>query len=157
MPVLYRWTNGKRNADSDFCRQQTGPYGPEPIYESETADREGATGDVARTIDQIVGMELRHPVPPGQPLRNGDLVRPPLVRRGAIVQVQLQAGGLSVSGQAVAMEAGADGDRIHVQNLSSRATLTAEVIGAGMVRVVPDVPAVYPTANNRYQSRLAAQ
>lgn len=111
--------------------------------------------DAVRSIEQIIGMELKRPVPAGQPLRAADLIRPPLVRRGSIVQMQLQSGGLSVSGQAVAVEAGAEGDRIRVQNMSSRALLTAQVIGPGMVRVMPDVPAVYPTSLGRVPSRLA--
>lgn len=94
--------------------------------------------EVARTVDQVVGMALKRPVPAGQPLRLADLVRPPLVQRGATVQVQLEVGGLSVSGQAVAMDAGAEGDKIRVQNQSSRALVSAQVIGPGQVRIVPD-------------------
>jgi flagella basal body P-ring formation protein FlgA len=117
-------------------------------------------GEVARGIDQVIGMELRRPVPAGQPLRAADMMRPPMVRRGAVVQVQLQVGGLSVNGQAVAVEAGAEGDRIRVQNMSSRALLMAQVIGSGLVRVMPDVPAIQPAGSGRMPvntARLAAQ
>lgn len=111
--------------------------------------------EVARSLDQIVGMELRRPIPAGQPLRLADLTKPPLVQRGAMVQVQLEAAGLSVSGQAVAMEGGAEGDRIRVQNQSSRALVTAEVIGAGLVRITPEDPVRTDTA--RYSRTVAAQ
>ncbi|MBS0642385.1 MAG: flagellar basal body P-ring formation protein FlgA, partial [Proteobacteria bacterium] len=103
-------------------------------------------GDAARSMRQIIGMELKRPVPAGQPLHVGDLIRPPLVRRGTIVQVQLQSGGLSVTGQAVAVETGAEGDRIRVQNMSSKALLIGQVVAAGTVRVASDIPATYPTA-----------
>jgi flagella basal body P-ring formation protein FlgA len=106
--------------------------------------------NIARSLDQIIGMALRHPTAAGQPLRLADLVRPPLVQRGATVQVQLDVAGLSVSGQAVAMEAGAAGDRIRVQNQSSRVLVTAEVIGPGTVRVLPDA---LPAANARFDRR----
>lgn len=111
-------------------------------------------GDAARSMRQIVGMELKRPVPAGQPLRVADLIRPPLVRRGAIVQVQLQSGGLIVTGQAVAVETGAEGDRIRIQNMSSKAMLIGQVVAAGVVRVAPDIPATYPTAA-RPPSRIA--
>ncbi len=113
--------------------------------------------DTARGINQVIGMELKRSVAAGQPLRMGEMMRPALVRRGAVVQMQLQVGGLSVAGQAIAVENGAEGDRIRVQNMNSRALLTAQVTGAGTVRVMPDVPAVYPTALGRNPSRLATQ
>ncbi|WP_428486613.1 flagellar basal body P-ring formation chaperone FlgA [Rhodopila sp.] len=105
---------------------------------------------VATSVDQIIGMELKRPVPAGQPLRLADLTKPPLVQRGATVQVQLEVAGLSVNGQAVAMDAGAEGERIRVQNRNSRALLTAQVIGPGLVRVTPDE---LPTATTRYDRR----
>ena len=46
--------------------------------------------EVARSVDQIVGMELRRPVPAGQPLRLADLARPAVVQRGSTVQIQLE-------------------------------------------------------------------
>ena len=47
--------------------------------------------EVARSLDQIVGMQLRRPVAAGQPLRLADLTRPPLVQRGATVQIELSS------------------------------------------------------------------
>ncbi len=94
--------------------------------------------EVARSVDQIVGMQLRRPVAAGQPLRLADLTRPPLVQRGATVQIELAAAGLTVSGQAVALDAGAEGEKVRVQNLTSHAFLFAQVIGPGKVRITPD-------------------
>jgi flagella basal body P-ring formation protein FlgA len=105
---------------------------------------------VAQSLDQIVGMELRRPVAAGQPLRLEDLVRPPLVKRGSTVQIELRAAGLSVTGQAIALDAGVEGDRIRVQNMNSHALLFAEVVGPGQVRVTPDAPPALPTAPVRY-------
>lgn len=113
--------------------------------------------EIAKSIDQIIGMELRRPVPAGQPLRLADLTRPALVQRGATIQVQLESAGLSVTGQAVAIEAGAEGDRIRVQNLNSRALLTAEVIGPNLVRVMPDAPPAIPSATVRYNRSIGGQ
>jgi flagella basal body P-ring formation protein FlgA len=113
--------------------------------------------EIARSADQIIGMELRRPIPAGQPLRLADLTRPAMVQRGSTVQVQLSSAGLSVTGQAVAIDGGAEGDRIRVQNLSSRALLTAEVIGPGQVRVMPDAQPALPSASVRYDRRVETQ
>ncbi len=102
----------------------------------------GLQSEVARSADQIVGMQLRRPVAAGQPLRLADLSRPPLVRRGATVQIELSSAGLIVTGQAVAIDAGAEGDKVRIQNLTSRAYLFADVIGPGRVRVTPGSPAL---------------
>jgi flagella basal body P-ring formation protein FlgA len=110
--------------------------------------------DVARSLDQIIGMQLRRPAAAGQPLRLADLVRPPLVQRGATVQIELYSSGLSVSGQAMALDAGAEGEKVRVQNLASHAFLFAEVVGPGRVRVTPDAPPALPTAPARYDRRL---
>jgi flagella basal body P-ring formation protein FlgA len=110
--------------------------------------------DVARSLDQIVGMQLRRPVVAGQPLRLADLARPPLVQRGAMVRIELYSSGLSVSGQAVALDAGAEGAKVRVQNLTSHAFLFAEVVGPGRVRITPDSPPALPTAPARYDRRL---
>jgi flagellar basal body P-ring formation protein FlgA len=110
--------------------------------------------EVAHSLDQIVGMQLRRPVAAGQPLRLADLTRPPLVQRGATVAIELSSAGLSVTGQAVALDAGAEGDKVRVQNLTSRAYLFAQVIGPGKVRVTPDSPAALTTIPARYAQRL---
>jgi flagella basal body P-ring formation protein FlgA len=109
--------------------------------------------EVARSIDQVVGMQLRRPVAAGQPLRLADLTRPPLVQRGSTVQIELSSTGLSLTGQAIALDAGADGERIRVQNMTSHAFLFAQVVGPGQVRVTPDAPPALPTQPARYDRR----
>ena len=105
--------------------------------------------DAALSLDQIVGMQLRRAIPAGQPLHLADLTRPALVQRGAVVQIELSALGLSVTGQATALDAGAEGDRIRVQNVNSRAYLFADVIGPGQVRVAPEAPPALQTVPAR--------
>jgi flagella basal body P-ring formation protein FlgA len=106
--------------------------------------------EIARSVDQVVGMQLRHAVQAGQPLKLADLMRPPLVQRGAIVRMELDTAGVSITGQATALDTGSEGDRIRVQNLNSHALLSAEIIGPGQVRVTPDAPPGLPTAQARY-------
>jgi flagella basal body P-ring formation protein FlgA len=109
--------------------------------------------EVARSIGQVVGMQVRRPVAVGQPLRLADLTRPPLVQRGSTVQIELSSTGLSLTGQAIALDAGADGERIRVQNMTSHAFLFAQVVGPGQVRVTPDAPPALPMQPARYDRR----
>jgi flagella basal body P-ring formation protein FlgA len=109
--------------------------------------------EVAKSMDQVIGMQLRRPVAAGQPLRLADLIRPPLVQRGATVQIELSTSGLSVSGQAIALDAGAEGEKIRVQNTNSHAFLFAQVVGPGQVRITPDAPPAYQTAPARFDPR----
>lgn len=94
-------------------------------------------GEVVRTLDQAIGMQMLRQVPAGRPLAVTDLARPILVPHGATVQMQLVVSGLLVTGQGMALESGAVGERIKVQNSGSHAVIEAEVIGPGQVRVVP--------------------
>jgi flagella basal body P-ring formation protein FlgA len=113
--------------------------------------------EIARSSDQIVGMQLLRPVAAGQPLLLADLTRLPLVRRGATVQIELSSTGLTVTGQVIALDTGAEGDRIRVQNITSHAYLFANVVGPGQVRVTPDAPPALLTAPVRFERKLAAQ
>jgi flagella basal body P-ring formation protein FlgA len=94
-------------------------------------------GEVAHRLGDAVGMQLRRPALPGQPLGRADLARPAQVLRGSSVQIELTAGGLSVTGKGTATESGAAGERIHVMNSGSHAVIEAVVTGPGQVRVVP--------------------
>jgi flagellar basal body P-ring formation protein FlgA len=94
-------------------------------------------GDVARSTGSIVGMQLKRQIPSGQPIALADLTRPTEVTRGDPVRVGLEANGLSLAGEGIALESGAAGERIRVRNQSSQAVIEALVVGPGQVRVVP--------------------
>jgi flagellar basal body P-ring formation protein FlgA len=91
---------------------------------------------IARSIDRLVGMQLRRPIAAGMPVRLDDLTRPALVQRGAIVHLELQANDLFISSQAVALESGAAGDIIRVQPRNSSMLISAEIISPERARVV---------------------
>lgn len=97
-----------------------------------------ARDDVVTDLARVVGMQLKRPALPNQPILVSDLIKPAVVGRDSAVRLTLDAGGLSLSGQGIALEAGAIGERIRVRNPSSRAVLEAEVIAPGVVRVAPD-------------------
>jgi flagella basal body P-ring formation protein FlgA len=94
--------------------------------------------EVLHATTEAVGMQLRHPIVAGQPFAVADVMRPALVQRGSVVEMQLQSPGISLVAQGVALESGATGERIRVQNPSSHAVVEAEVMGPGRVRVTPE-------------------
>jgi flagella basal body P-ring formation protein FlgA len=93
--------------------------------------------DVARDPAAVIGMQLKRQIQAGAPIPIADLMQPTQITRGDAVQLQLQVSGLSLTGQGVALESGAAGEKIRVRNVSSQAVLEAEVLGPGVVRVVP--------------------
>ena len=97
-----------------------------------------------RRVDQALGMTVRHSIIAGQPVPASELARPVMVARGAIVMMQLETPGLSLSGQAQALDAGGIGERVRVLNPSSRAVLEAEVIGPDRVRVSQNAAPILP-------------
>jgi flagellar basal body P-ring formation protein FlgA len=94
-------------------------------------------GEVAHLAAEAVGKQLRRQIAPGQTLALADLALPTAVQRGSAVRLLLRTNVLALSGQGIALESGAAGERIRVQNIGSRAVLDAEVIGPGEVRVEP--------------------
>lgn len=84
-----------------------------------------------------IGMEIRHAVASGQPLTPAELGRQVLVPRGAAVRMVLESAGIALAAQGVALDPGALGERIRVQNPGSHAVVEGDVTGAGEVRVRP--------------------
>lgn len=93
--------------------------------------------EVARDPAMVVGMQLKRQIQAGVPIPISELMLPTQINRGEPVRLELQVRGLSLTGQGMALESGAAGERIRVRNVSSRAVLEAEVVGPGVVRVVP--------------------
>ena len=97
-------------------------------------------GEVAQVPAQAVGMAMRRSVGPGAPLLMADLARPLMVQKGEAVQMTLEAPGISLLAQGVAMDSGASGEHVRVLNTQSRAIVDAEVSGTGRVRVSGTTP-----------------
>jgi len=113
-------------------------------------------GEVARHPAQLVGLTVRRAAPPGHPLPLADLGRTPAVAKGARVLMQLTIGGLALNAQGQALEDGMLGERIQVQNPTSRAIVEAEVTGPGRVRVAPGSQPllVAPARTGTYYSQV---
>jgi flagella basal body P-ring formation protein FlgA len=94
-------------------------------------------GNAPLAASAAIGMSLKRERPPGQALTLADLSKPLLVTRNEAVHMRLEAGGLMLSAQGIALDDGGMGERVRVQNPSSRAVVMAEVAGDGEVRVQP--------------------
>jgi flagella basal body P-ring formation protein FlgA len=104
--------------------------------------------EVARDPAMVIGMQLKLQLQAGVPIPVAALMQPTQISRGDPVRMQLQVGGLSLTGQGVALESGAEGERIRVRNVSSQAVIEAEVVRAGVVRVLPGTSPITAQARN---------
>jgi flagella basal body P-ring formation protein FlgA len=85
--------------------------------------------------DAVAGLAARRPLAAGQPLAERDLGRPAVVAKNAAVMMAITMPGMSIAAQGRALQDGAIGETIRVQNVASRAVLEAEVVGPGRVRI----------------------
>lgn len=83
----------------------------------------------------LIGQAVHQSLSPGKPIREG-AVRPPiLVEKDRTVLVTLQTNRMHLTVQGRALEDGALGDVVRVQNTASRLVIDAEVTGTGNVTV----------------------
>jgi flagella basal body P-ring formation protein FlgA len=97
----------------------------------ETADRFPISGDVAQTVDQVVGRASMRVVAPGTEIHLAQLMVPPDVNRGEMIEVEVRSGGAHLAFTGKAESAGRSGDTIVVRNLSSNKVFQARVEGKG--------------------------
>jgi flagella basal body P-ring formation protein FlgA len=115
-------------------------YPGDTIGEGEIEDRAFSAAWLARqsVIDQrhdIVGKVARRTLLPGRPIPVNAVKEPPVVTRGAPVQLVVQQPGLTITAAAVPLQDGGIGDAIRVRNLDSGIILTGVVAADGTVRV----------------------
>ena len=86
-------------------------------------------------VDQIVGKEARKNLLRGQPLRKSDLKAAIIVKRGQTIDLLSRGVGITVKMRGRALGNGAEGDRLLVENLSSRKRVEGEVLSTGQVLI----------------------
>jgi flagellar basal body P-ring formation protein FlgA len=91
-------------------------------------------GDAAGR-NHSVGMQMRHPMRSGQPLRSADLVKPDLVQRDQEVTVIYQSAGLYLTTRGKALDSGAEGDIVNVLNPQTKRTLSGTVSARAQVTI----------------------
>lgn len=96
---------------------------------------EGDTPGAATDFVGVIGMEARVNLYPGRPIRLGDLRPPAVINRNEIITLQYNRNGLLIVTEGRALDRAGIGERLRVLNLSSRSTVTATVLGAGIAGV----------------------
>lgn len=94
-----------------------------------------STNLAARTITDVLGKKARLAFRANQPVRADQIERVPLVKSGQMVSIVAENEVLKISVPGKARSAGAEGDTIRVQNLSSLKEIPARVINATTVQV----------------------
>lgn len=84
---------------------------------------------------EIVGLEARRPLTAGSPIRAHDLRQPNLIKKGQAVTMVVSHGNLTIAAKGKALEDGAKGSIVRVQNLSSNQIIQGEVAASGVVTV----------------------
>jgi flagellar basal body P-ring formation protein FlgA len=98
-------------------------------------DLAGVTGKVSRSLPEVVGKQLKVGIRGNMPVRSDYLERVPLVKSGQMVTMVLESESLRVTMSGRVKSAGAEGDLILVQNLSSNKDVPARVVDSQTVRV----------------------
>lgn len=128
--------------------------------EAATTARSLARGDVLSAADIVMarlpkaqnpdalgfaaakGLATRRNIREGQALRASDLMRPQHVDRGDFVTLIYGGGGMSLSLKAKALQSGAQGDLVSVQNIQSKRTVNGVVTGPSEVTVTAAATAI---------------
>jgi flagellar basal body P-ring formation protein FlgA len=90
--------------------------------------------------DAVVGKTPRSAVRAGVALRRTDFVAPVVIAKGAMVMMSLTTPNMSLTAKGRALENGADGQTVKVQNIRSHVTVEGVVAGPG--RVVVHLPSL---------------
>ncbi|MDJ1158452.1 flagellar basal body P-ring formation chaperone FlgA [Chelatococcus sp. SYSU_G07232] len=101
----------------------------------ERRTRDGLPSDVLTEVGAIAGQVVKRSLAVGTVMRAGDVHRPEIVTRGDVVTVIYESRGLSLSLRGRAVEGGALGDTVTVQNIQSKRTLQGQVVAPGRISV----------------------
>ncbi|WP_291298432.1 flagellar basal body P-ring formation chaperone FlgA [Elioraea sp.] len=111
--------------------------------------------DAVLDPQRLAGRTLRQSVAAGAPLAGEQFGTASAVQKGAAVVMLVDLPGLSITAQGRALEDGAQGARIQVMNVASRAVLEAVVLGPGRVRVAADSAPISRPQQGRTPQRRA--
>ncbi len=95
----------------------------------------GENWPVCKGRDGLVGKVARRTLLPGRPIPLNSIREADVVNQGKPVTVVFQAGGLTITGQAVALQAGRVGDILSLRNVDSGQVIKGVVQADGTVRV----------------------
>ncbi len=100
------------------------------------SDIAGHSGQWLEHANQLAGMRLNRRMDKGEVVLSNFVKRPPLIKRGELVRILLDIGGLHVRTEGKALRTANRGDRILVKNLRSHEIVQAIAEASGTVRIV---------------------
>lgn len=106
----------------------------EDIHEIKLASRKVARGQIT-DHELAIGAQLRRASKADTPLSKSLLKIPKLIKRGSLVELIFQKGGIFLIAEGEALGDGQRGDMIKVKNLKSKKIVTGRVIGVNKVDV----------------------
>ncbi|MFX0542057.1 flagellar basal body P-ring formation chaperone FlgA [Roseovarius sp. S4756] len=83
----------------------------------------------------IAGQEARVALYAGRPIRPGDVGPPALVERNQIISLIYDQSGLSITAEGRSLSRAGPGEMVRVMNMSSRVTVSGQVLPDGRVLV----------------------
>lgn len=122
-------------ADSVFAQKTLRPK--EVIASESVLIKDVDIGNAAQSLEEVLGLELKRAVFEGQPILRSNLTPAALVERNEVVSATFSLNGLTIDTEARALERGSSGDIIRAMNLSSRASIRAEILPDGRLKVLP--------------------
>jgi flagellar basal body P-ring formation protein FlgA len=109
--------------------------GPDRLIERSVTGNILAREIIATTAEQVIGKVAKRTIVPGQTIALSALRDPDLIRAGKKVTLTFLSGQIQISCEGVAMQSGAIGDLISVQNSDSSVVVRGRVQPDGQVRV----------------------
>jgi flagellar basal body P-ring formation protein FlgA len=85
--------------------------------------------------NRLIGMSPRRAVAGLKPVAMSEIAMPVLVKKGDTVVIELNSGGIHLTTQGKAIDSGAEGETVHIENISSRHVIQAVVTGSKAVIV----------------------
>jgi len=104
----------------------------EDIAWKEVEQRQLRKDTVARE-EEIIGKSPRHSVSPDRPVRLSEIEMPDLVKKGAHVSVSYTAANMRIQTVGEALENGAKGSLVRIQNVDTKRAFTARVVSENQV------------------------
>ncbi len=83
----------------------------------------------------VAGQEARVALYAGRPIRPGDVGPPALVERNQIISLIYDSSGLSITAEGRSLSRAGPGEHVRVMNMSSRITVSGQVLSDGRVLV----------------------
>lgn len=112
-----------------------------------------APANAATDPDAMLGMAARRTLRAGATVASHDVSAPLVIKTNDVVTLVFEDGGISLSLLAKALSSGAVGEQINVQNVTSKKTVQAVVIGRGQAIVGPGADQLKLTRSSRYAFR----